>query len=497
MPPPASTLRSDPARPRDAAPPPPEEPRLSELGGLILRAPLRRRRLAGIVFVIAAITTTVAALFVPRVYAVDTKILTQRNLVMPSLGNPRRAVPMDSDAPTRAAADVIMGRDNLVAIIQEADLVARWDADRAPVLRLKDRALAALRAPPTDDDKVRALVAILEKKLYVQADDATIRIGVEWPDPRTAYAIVSLAQRNFLAGRSAVEVAVIGDTIAILNVEAGRQREAVDTAFASVVALRREAPPKASSASSISSPAPVARRTTVTSTPAPPSDPQIASQLEEKRRAIRAIDDPRQQRIAELGALRSRLLMTYTEAHPEVRRADAELKVLSVEPPALQTLRQEEQALVAQLAAMAAPERPHTVVRYVPRAAASSSASIPAPPELPVCEDEPELASAKERLLVATRRYEDLMDRIDSARIELQTAQAAFKYRYVVVDPPEVPEKATRPNGAILVLGGLVLSAALAIFAAAAKDLTSGRFVEAWQVRRKLSLPVLAEVEEP
>ncbi|MFO0590942.1 MAG: hypothetical protein U0441_25590 [Polyangiaceae bacterium] len=501
MPPPVSAVRPEQAPPRDAAAST-DEPRLSELAGLILRAPLRRRRLAAVVFAIAVIATTVTALLVPRVYAVDTKILTQRNLVMPSLGNPRRAVPMESDAPTRAAADVIMGRDNLVAIIKEADLVARWEAERPPVLRLKDRAVAALRPPPTEDDKVRALVAILEKKLYVQADESTIHIGVEWPNPATAYEIVSLAQRNFLAGRSAVEIAVIGDTIAILNVEVGRQREAVDTAFASVVALRRESPPEAAlaPAPSASSPAPALRRTVVTSAPAaaPARDPQIASQLEEKRRAIRALDDPRQQRIAELVALRSRLLLTYTEAHPEVRRADAELKLLSVEPPALQTLREEEQALVAQLAAMAAPERPRTIVRYAPRAAASSPVTaIPATPELPVCEDEPELASAKERLLVATRRYEDLMDRVDSARIELQTAQAAFKYRYVVVDPPEVPEKATRPNGAFLVLGGLVLSAALAIFAAAAKDLTSGRFVEAWQVRRKLQLPILAEVEEP
>ena len=219
MPSPVPSVRPEQAPPRDVAAPVPEDPRLSELGGLILRAPMRRSRLAAAVFAIAAIVSTATALLMPRVYAVDTKILTQRNLVMPSLGNPRSAVPMDSDAPTRAAADVILGRDNLVAIIKEADLVARWEAERAPVLRLKDRAVAAFRPPPTDDDKVRALIAVLEKKLYVQADDSTIRIGVEWPDPNTAYEIVSLAQRNFFTGRSAVEVAVIGDTIAILQLD--------------------------------------------------------------------------------------------------------------------------------------------------------------------------------------------------------------------------------------------------------------------------------------
>ena len=44
---------------------------------------------------------------------------------------------------------------------------------------------------------------------------------------------------------------------------------------------------------------------------------------------------------------------------------------------------------------------------------------------------------------------------------------------------------------------GLVLSVLLAFFVAAAKDLSGGLFLEAWQVRRKLSIPILAEVESP
>lgn len=486
--------------PPESAPPEsaslaPEDPQLTELAGFVLRAPLRRRRLAGIVFGLAALGCLVTALVVPRSYAVDTKILAQRNLVMPSLGNPRRAVPMDSDAPTRAAADVILGRENLVALIDEAHLIERWESERAPLLRLKDEVVTTFGPPVTEEDKVRALVSVLEKKLYVQADDSTIRIGVEWPNPETAYQLVSLAQRNFFAGRSAIEVAVIGDTIAILNVEAGRQREAVDTAFANVLQIsrgtERPAPPPA-------------RTTTVTrsAAPAPPAptapvqDTRIATRLDEKRQAIRALDEPRQQHIAELEARRARLLTTYTDAHPEVRQLDSELAVARVESPALATLRKEEQELVAELGAMAAPERPRAAPRAVVRSsAAASSERSSASAEPAGGEDPPELVAAKERLLVATRRYEDLMDRIDSARIELQTAQAAFKYRYVVVDPPEIPQKATRPAPLLLLLGGLVLSTVLALFVTAAKDLAGGRFVEAWQVRRKLSLPVLAEID--
>jgi hypothetical protein len=88
------------------------------------------------------------------------------------------------------------------------------------------------------------------------------------------------------------------------------------------------------------------------------------------------------------------------------------------------------------------------------------------------------------------------MDRVDAARIELHAAQAAFKYRYTVVDPPEIPKEAKRPDRVLLSVGGLFLGAVLAVFAAAARDLAGGRFVEAWQVRRLLGVPVLAEIHE-
>ncbi len=496
----SSSLRSAPPAPEPEVSVSSDYARALELAGLMWRAPLRRRRLAVGVFLLGAVVTLATALLMPRSYAVDTKILTQRNLVMPSLGNPRRSVPTDSDAPTRAAADVILGRENLVAIIEEANLVERWEAERPPLLRLKDRAMSAFRPPLTQEDRVRGLVTVLEKKLFVQADDATIRISLEWSHPQTAYEIVYLAQRNFFAGRSAVEVAVIADTIGILTVEADRQREAVDAAFSQVVKLRREAlEPAEEPAPAASSPVVSFRRAPqpAAARPARP-DAKIASQLDEKRRAIRAIEEPRQQRIAELEARRSRLLMTYTEVHPDVIQVDAELRSLSAVPPSLAELRKEEKDLVAQLGELAAPESSRPTVRLLPRPAAAATTARGTPAlEALVREDEPELANAKTKLQAATRRYEDLMDRIDSARIELQAAQAAFKYRYVVVEPPEVPREPAHATTGVLAAGGLVLSALLAFFAAGAKDLASGRFIEAWQVHRKLSIPILAEVERP
>ena len=376
--------------PLDAAPDGPEYGHWLDLVGLVLRAPLRRRGLAASVLVIGVLATVAAVLFTPRVYVVTTRILAQRNLVMPSLGNPRRSVPSDSDAPTRAASDMILGRDNLVAMIREADLVARWERERPPLLRVGDRITSALSDPLTDAERERALVSVLQKSLRVQTSDSTIRITVEWSDPQTAFDIVSLAQRTFLSQKSDLEISIITDTIGILTVESERQRTAVDEAFSRVVQI-----------------------------------------------------------------------------HGADLASDAGLAS----------------------SARARPSAPRSVAA---KPAAPGAAAVEAARDEP-----PELTSAKETLLVATRRYEDLMDRIDSARIELQSAQAAFKYRYTIVEPPELPRKAARPSAAVLGGFGLVLGVLLAIFVTAAADLTGHRFVEVWQVRSRLGVPILATVEEP
>lgn len=460
---------------------------LIDLARLILRAPRRHVRLSLAVLILGLAATVFAVLYTPRSYVVSTRILGQRNLVIPALGNPRRSVPSEWDAPTRAASDTILGHDNLVTIIRDAGLVVRWKEERPPLLRWKDRALEMVNGPLTPEEEERGLVGVLEKKLVVQNNESMIRISLEWPSPTTAYEIVTLAQQNFLSQKSSVEISVISETIGILTAEADRQRQAVDAAFASVVALHREELDPGAPQSADAPPRP---RFYVQRVPV--KDDKPAAQLEEKRRAIRAMEEPRQRRLAELTAERERLLLTFTEAHPSVVRVDAELAAQRKEPPELTALRKEEAELVGSLANAAAPQKTTVVVRRTPAVRTTPLAAADRERE-----EDPELTNAKAKLLVATRRYEDLMDRIDSARIELHAAQAAFKYRYTILEPAEVPRKAERPKVPLLAGGGLFVSVMLAIFVAAAKDLASGRIVESWQLSRKLKIPVLAEVEEP
>jgi len=60
--------------------------------------------------------------------------------------------------------------------------------------------------------------------------------------------------------------------------------------------------------------------------------------------------------------------------------------------------------------------------------------------------------------------------------------------------PPLFPTGPVKPNVPLVLVGGLLLSAALALFAATVLDLGSGRVLESWQVSRHLRLRVLGQV---
>jgi uncharacterized protein involved in exopolysaccharide biosynthesis len=100
---------------------------------------------------------------------------------------------------------------------------------------------------------------------------------------------------------------------------------------------------------------------------------------------------------------------------------------------------------------------------------------------------------SRSRLRIAVTSYQDLLQRLDAARIELQTTRAAFKFKYGVLVPAQVPSRPVSPKATKVLAGGLVLAAILAIFAALALDIVSGRILERWQIERSLGLPVLGE----
>lgn len=455
-----------------------------EIVRFVLRAPRRRPLLAATVFLAGCLLTAAVALFLPRAYTVSTRILVHRNVVISLLGNPGRPLPADWDVPTKGTSESLLRRDNLLAIVKETDLLARWTEGRSPALGLLDQASKALFGPPTEQDRTRALVGVLEKKISVQVDETTITISLTWHDPKVAYELVSALERSFFRDLSETQTAAISETIAILEKEAARQREAIDADV--IGAQKTQAPARPS-------PAVTPRRPGPGRAPLSPlaGEGSIASVLAQKRSAIQAMEDPWQRRLVDLKAQLSSLRLTYASAHPSVIVLEDKVRQAAVEPPELIALKREEAALLDQVKELS---------RATDRAGepllspdlTSFGAGRPSADD----DDSPELAPARARLAAGVHKYEDVRARIDSARIELNTALAANKYRFANISPAEVPRQPTKPSMPLLVLGGFVLSVLLAVAVPGVKDLTRDRLIEPWQAQR-LPVPVLAEVKKP
>jgi uncharacterized protein involved in exopolysaccharide biosynthesis len=458
-------------------------------------APLRHRALALGAFTACVLAAVLAVKTLPRTYHTQTTVLAQRNQVMAALGNPGRAVPGDADAPTRNVAETVLRRDNLVALVKQTDLVSSWDRTRAPLSRAKDAIVRRVRGAPDDDEKLDALVYVLERRLKVTTDERTVTIAIDWPDAGKAYEIVETAQQNFFETRHALEVSTIAEAISILEGHAANVRDRIETSLEDVRRAKVER-----------SPGPVRAR--VVAAPARPrQDPRVAQlklMLVAKRRAISELEDFRQRRVAELMGQLAEQKATYAAAHPLVLATQQSIDALSRESPQLAALHREEAELVSAYVASggdaADAERhapPPTVAAPTePLAAIAAEAHAAARSDAPREEEEISAHVARSQLNFAVAKYEELLGRIDAARIELDTARAAFKYRYSVVRPAEPPKAPTRPNVPLTLVGGVLAGVLLAYALSTWVDLRRGTAVEAWQLERELGLPVVGEVED-
>ncbi len=403
-----------------------------------------------------------AVALLPRTYRTDSRIMASRNLVMPALNNPGRAIPLDADAPTKGAATTIMRRESLIALVKQTNLVKRWAESRPFVLRVKDAVTSVFSGPADEDALVEALVLLLEKRLKVTTDDGIITIQVDWQDAATAHLLVSTAQQDFLETRHALEVSTIAEAISILE---GHAAEVQARVKAESLALR--------AARESRGPAP-AQQTAFRAVPGKESTnlTNLRLLLAGKRRAVADLETFRQRRLGELQAQLAELKSTYTAAHPAIQATRESMDSLSRDSPQLAQLRREEQELVAQVAILAgagaAEERHEAVAAALAPAAAPvlqrEFSSRPRPG------DTDDAETLRMRVNYAVQKYEAVIDRIESARIELDTARAAFKYRYSVVRPAEVPKRPIQPNIPLTLFSGLFLGVLMAFGATALVD---------------------------
>ena len=490
------------------------------IGAFFLRAPARHPRLAASTLIVTVMLGVAAALFLPRSYDTDVRILAQHQLVLPALDNPGRAVPREADAPTKNAADSILQHDNLVAMIKELDLIERYQATRQPLVRFKDTIMSVGAAKRTEAEQMRDMIELLEKKLSVVTDESSITIAVQWSDKQIGFEIVSFLQKNFLEARYDSNVNVIVEAIHILEERAKPQATEVDAALADLTKVENERRQSfAGGGSAVAATRPrggrapraVAGAGTSSLQPTGGADADVARQLEDVRSRIRSITQERDRQLMEAHQQLADARATLGPLHPTVVALNDKIAQLEASPPSeLHALEERERQLVAALAAPAAstpapaasttaptmaPSLQPVVVATAPLTPAPASSAAPTIADL--LRDDPEVALARSRLQAASAKYNELLSRIEAANIELEVTRAAFKYTYTVVRPPEIARKPSKPNVTLLLIGTLLAAPLLGMIAAGIRDLLRGRFVEPWQIERHLNLPLLGELNPP
>ncbi len=429
---------------------------------------IRRRKLVSAAVFLCVGAATIAYYARSRpMYQVETKILAQRQLAVPSAVRSAGA----GDPPTRTAEELILRQENLLDLVKRADLMKDPGPEPAgnPAL---DRALfkLGLGPDPGTADPLSQMVVRLGKALVVKSTEDTIRISIRWRDPLQAYQIVEGALQNFLEARQTQEITAIDEAIALLEARLAGLRGQLDREEAKRDDTRREphlldldAAPRFSGGASSS-----AELT------------RIKSLIDSKERAIRDMEDFRRKRLLELQSQLAEKRNVYADAHPMVLGLQKEIEAFSLESPQIAELREQERQLRAEYAAQAAAEgRPRTESRG-PSVRSSRDARMAG-------------TTQDDRVKDVRGQYLHLQERINAVQLELDGARAAFKHRYKVIWPAELPREPVSPDPWKILPLGLLAALLLAVLAAVVPDIWSRRIYEAWQVEHDLGLEILSD----
>ncbi len=447
---------------------------------LVLGAAMRRKLLALALFVMGI--AALAAYYRSRtpLYLVEAKILVQRTAY---------SSPED---PARSANVLVHRRENLVDLVKQTNLLAGAKPVRAaPAAPRWPSWLPSLgkRVAPADDDPLDWLVWTLDRALKVTTGyDGTINISLTWPNPEEAFRLVEAAQQNFLEARHLQEITATDEVISILQGRTAMLREQVDRAIEEAQREVTRTPGTRSEDSGNPS--------------APRSDPAVArakveelvalkSKLDAKEHAIGDVEEFRRRRLADLMAQLDEKRTMYSDTYPGVVALRQDVESLSRESPQVIALREEARRLREQYTERVAREGASGSVNETATALALAAARASRPDRAMSSV----LVEQDERVRDARARYASMLDRLNMAQLERDSARAAFKHRYNVAWPAEVPREPFSPKP-LKVLGlGSVAVVLMALLCAAGPDLWSGKVIQRWQLERSLELPVLAELD--
>lgn len=478
-----------------------------------VRGALRRhKRLSGALFTCIVLLTLGVVLSLPKSYHVEAKVLAHRNAALTVRGDDPGA-----DTLTRTAAETVMRRESLLAMVAEYHLVEHWHAHRSLSERARDKIGAWLSThEETEQDRIDAMVDLLETRLNVWTNEggSTVSIALDWPDAQMACTIVEGAQRNYLEARHTQEVTALAESIALLLGHADGFQADIDRAIATIQRLDDERAPSGD-VKVVTQHGPLTAPLSNPTAAAPRAvDPRLALlqlSIDAKQHMVNDLEDFRHRRLADLQARLADNQAVYTEKHPAVVDLEQTIAAISTESPQVVALREQIAALRKEREGLAQPPTSGVIVavdvRHWQPPPMVAIAPTAAPPDLSgdvvkldsaLREDrDPHMVYARGELHQAMDKYSELRTKIQAAQFEYETAQAAFKYRYSVVTPAHLPRKPTKPNVLIIMLLAVFAAGFAAVVMAVIADIRTGRLVERWQVEQLLGQPILADVQMP
>ena len=475
----AGQERSLPPPPSEASPDLFDYALVRDYAMLLLTSPRRRLRQFAITFFSVLIISLIALFTLPKTYTAEVSILTQQGARQKLLGV----------LPLQGAAETIMSQANLEALVLQTHLVENFEKTRAPLPKLKDYITGKLFGHASEEDLRDGLAATLEKKIRVTVAGEVLTIDATWQDRNTAYALATAVQQNFLAGKEASEVSDLRQTLTILSAHAASVRGEVDeelerlrVTLASAKAKQKDNPKKIVTAAAPTVSSKMMNDSRINS---------LEGTLQGKRREIEAIEDARNKQMDKVRAELVELRKSYTERHPAVLEAQQRLDALSAEPPELTGLRGDVATLETEITAAGG-----TVEKAAPQ---SGIKSLALPREVTAADQmgDPQLDYEASQLRMLISKYNGLLDRIDGARIDMETMQAEFKQRYVVIRPAQVPLKADNLKPPLVIGAGIALGLILALFVSAVLEILGDRVERSWQIERLVGLPVLSQLDKP
>jgi uncharacterized protein involved in exopolysaccharide biosynthesis len=464
-----------------------------------VRRALRAHRWMSALIFVAGIGLTVAAFrYLPRTYTCTTVLMVDSSQVLEGNYGPNVLV---------AAESLIARHENLEGIVRDIGLIKKWQARRPPLLAFKDRLLASLFGPPSDEAMRSVLVGTLETRLNVRVGNGTLTISVDWTDGKTAAEVVEAARESFVKARHTAEMSAFEEKLAILDGHATSLRDEIEglAKQARTLLEQRDESYRAATRAVVSAAtkdtgdlAPRARPRATTGTAVDTLGPELKEELEKKRQRLAEWDRDHDQRVAEERRKLEDLKLRLTPNHPDVVTAQRRLASVEQVPSEIALLRSEVQSLNGELKQRDILSRGGS--------GGGGRTLVPGmtpPPIEPLPRDIGQLLDAGNidpalaaQLGSAVSKYGALRDDIRNGRIQFDTAQAAFNFRYKVVVPADPPSNPIKPKAAMVLGGGLLLSLLLTFLLPIVAELRSGIVVERWQVAT-LQLPVLADLRLP